>query len=327
VSKDFDSTLSDALDLAANAAQTAGPTAARIRGRQRTMRKRIALSTASLALFAAGTTAAFQATSSPHDGSPALTHPSPTVSVSTAPTPSAAPSQSATGAATPSTVVHTGSSASSSAPPSNTQTAADPHQVVAGAWLQLSQMPFASTFDWKADQATSQGGPIGQALTPTVFYFPNDTSFQTLTGCGDPTAFLGRTIGAQHTEYTGTKGTGNNQASQFIFFFASATAAQQAYSWLMSQYSASCTANLNGNVQLTNPLHTGTGSVWLTVAGVSQGGGDVPAYEREYFVVQGSTITYVRALSYSQVLPTAYDDTAQLGLIESRACVIAGVCQ
>ena len=63
MSKDFDTTFSDAIDLAAGAAQTAGASAARTRGRTRTMRKRIAISTMSFVLVAAGTTAAFSATS------------------------------------------------------------------------------------------------------------------------------------------------------------------------------------------------------------------------------------------------------------------------
>jgi hypothetical protein len=39
VSKDFDTTLADALDLTAGASQTKGAAAARSRGRQRTVRK------------------------------------------------------------------------------------------------------------------------------------------------------------------------------------------------------------------------------------------------------------------------------------------------
>ena len=84
-------------------------------------------------------------------------------------------------------------------------TTADPHQVAGAAWLAPGQMPFASTFQWKAMRADPQGSsPIGQQLTPTVFYVANTTSFQTLTMCADPTNLLGRTTGAQHTDYTAT---------------------------------------------------------------------------------------------------------------------------
>lgn len=64
MSKDFDSTLLDALDLAAAAAQTAGAPAARTRGKKRSVRKRTALVAMSLVLVAAGTTVAIRSSSS-----------------------------------------------------------------------------------------------------------------------------------------------------------------------------------------------------------------------------------------------------------------------
>jgi hypothetical protein len=104
VSKDFDRTLSDALDLAAGAAQTAGAQAARVRGRKRTMRKRVAISTMSfvLVLAAAGATAAFKPFSS-GDASP------PAVAGSVSASPSAAAITSAPAA--PTTAPGTGPSA------------------------------------------------------------------------------------------------------------------------------------------------------------------------------------------------------------------------
>jgi hypothetical protein len=68
VSKDFDTTLVDALDLAAGAAQTAGAAAARTRGRQRSVRRRNALVAMSLILVAAGTAVTIRASSSSNGG-------------------------------------------------------------------------------------------------------------------------------------------------------------------------------------------------------------------------------------------------------------------
>jgi hypothetical protein len=85
VSKDFDTTLSDVIDLAAAAAHTAGAPAARLRGRKRTMRKRIAISTTALVLVAAGATAAFKA-ASPGDGTPQKVAASPSRTATATPT-------------------------------------------------------------------------------------------------------------------------------------------------------------------------------------------------------------------------------------------------
>ena len=73
MSKDFDTTLSTAIDLAAGAAQTAGAQAARIRGRKRAMRKRAAVTAMSLVVVAAGAATAFEASSSNNGGTPKMT--------------------------------------------------------------------------------------------------------------------------------------------------------------------------------------------------------------------------------------------------------------
>jgi hypothetical protein len=70
VSKDFDTTLSDALDLAAQAARTAGAPAARIRGRRRAARKRMAVTAGGLILLAGGGSAAAFTAASSHIGGP-----------------------------------------------------------------------------------------------------------------------------------------------------------------------------------------------------------------------------------------------------------------
>lgn len=329
--KDFDSTLTDALDLAARSAQTAGPGAARIRGRQRTMRKRIALSTASLALVAVAATAAFKVASPGHSLPPA--HPTPGPSASAIGIPTSAPGEATTSAATGAPANPASSNPSRNTPSSSSSSTAiktDPQQVVAGAWLSPGQLPFASTFDWKAIQATSQGAPIGQQLTPTVFYVSPKTQFQTLTMCGDPTSLLSRGNGAQHTDYDATtppvSATANNVASQYIFFFANPEAAQQTYKWLQSQYSSTCFSNFPG-AQFTKTASNATEATWLMTAKGTSTSPDLPEYEREYFVQRGATITYVSVTSYTQTLPTTYNDAAELGTIAGLACEYGGACQ
>lgn len=303
MSKDFDATLSEALHLAANAAQTPGPAAARIRGRKRTVHQRIAVSTASLALVAVATTVAFKASPSHSDSAPVA------------------------GTSTNLTV-----NASKSAGTAGHSTSADPRKVVPGAWLAANQLPFADTFQWKVQQATSQGSPIGRPLTPTVFYVANDTSLQTLTTCSDPSWLLPRTTGAQHSEYLGTTGTGNNQASQYLFFFADRDSAQLTFNTLVKQYGPAC-AKYDGGAQPTltaGDLNQAGGlseMVWLTVKGKSTAP-DLPAYTREYFVLRGNVIAYVAATSYTDTgLPTAYNDAAQLSTIASHVCVYGGACK
>lgn len=333
MSKDFDRTLSDALDLTAQAAQTAGPTAARIRGRKRTLHQRIALSTVSLVIAAVGATAAFTAASSNGGGT---SHP--TVQTSTpviaSPTPTIGPSASSPAGptASPSTGASNGQSTNSSptmstpptsgSPASNQSTNADPQKAVAAAWLTPGQMPFASSFTWTAQQSTSQGGPIGQQLTPTIFYVPKDTSFQAITVCGDPSALLARTTGAQHTNYSTTAS--GTAGSQFIFFFADATSAQQTFAWLQGQYSSSCVQS-GSSEQVTKTGGDGvTSAAWLTTKGAT-GPVDMSPYNREYFVLRGSTIAYV-SINSTATLPTTYDDAAQLSAIASHLCVYGGPC-
>lgn len=112
MSKDFDATLSEAIDLAADAAHTnGGATAARIRGRQRTMRKRITISATAVILVAAGTTAAAvqiapSSRATPPTGRITVTKTSAgptTAATSTAPTTPSAPRTSPSTATTPPT--------------------------------------------------------------------------------------------------------------------------------------------------------------------------------------------------------------------------------
>ena len=144
MSKDFDTTLSDTIDLAAGAAQTAGASAARIRGRQRTMRKRIAVSTMSLVVVAVGTTVAFKATSSTGGSAPLIpaNSPSPTASPSSTagPSPTGSPNSSPTGSPV------TSPTGSPSASASGSTTATSGSQT----WLTPAQVPFDSIMNWTA---------------------------------------------------------------------------------------------------------------------------------------------------------------------------------
>jgi hypothetical protein len=325
VSKDFDSTLSDALDLAARAARTAGPEAARIRGRKRTVHQRIALSTAAFVVVAVGATTAFAVASSGGGHTPRLTGGSPHVSTSASPTtgPTTSPSAGTTTGTTASNSASQAASSTTASSPASSQSAvADPHQVVAAAWLSPDQMPFAGTFSWKAIEATQNTAPLGEQLTPTVFYVPNNENFQALTVCADPAKLLPRTTGAQHTEYSATSGT---VASQFIFFFADNASAQQTYTWLQSQYSSACLGSFS-TVQVSKTGGDGaTSAAWLTVKTSKSGPVDLSPYNREYFVLRGSTIAYVEIES-TATLPTTYDDAAQISTIASHLCVYGGSC-
>lgn len=332
MSKDFDTALSDGLDSVAHAAQSAGPAAARIRGRKRTVRRRVALSAASLVLVAASATVAFEATSSSGAGTPHVTGGSPHATASASPTTGATLSPSISPTTGASTGSSTGRSATSSpsasspamtgSPASSQPTSANPQQAVAAAWLSPDQMPFASTFRWVATQDTSHGGPIGQQLTPTVFYVPKDTVFQAITMCGDPSQLLARTIGAQHTDYTASTGT---VSVQFIFFFADAASARQTFTWLQSQYSSSCPVAGGSTVRIMKTAGDGvTSAVWLTTKG-SSGPVDLSPYNREFFVLRGSTIAYVD-ISSTAALPTTYDDASQLSTIAAHLCVYGGTC-
>ena len=293
------------------------------------MHRRIALSALSVVLVATGGGAAF-ALSAHHGGSPRVTGGSPSIAASASPAPGATrsaasnppPSNPASPSA-PSSTAPSSSTSSSGTHSSSPVTSADPHQAVGQAWLSAQELPFAGTFSWTAVHADSNGAsPIGQQLTPTVFYVAKDTVFQALTLCADPAQLLGRTTGAQHTEYTTASGSGHT-ASQFIFFFANASAAQQTFAWLQSRY-GSCPLTAGG-VQVTKTGGDGvTSAAWLSL-NASGGNSDLSAYNREYFVQRGSTIAYI-AVENSTMLPHSYDDAAQLTTITSRLCVYAGPC-
>lgn len=326
MSKDFATALADALDHTAHAVRAAGPEAARIRGRKRTVRKRVALSTTALVLVAIGATAAFAATTST-GGAPHMMPDGPARTVSGTPTAGPTPSASSSPSAptSPSSVTSTSAALSSTGAASATTsqtTTAGPRQVVQAAWLTASQLPFADTVHWKINNLS----PTDEMrLTSTVDYIPNTTTTQALTTCADPAKLLGRTAGTQFDYFTATTATGSDEASQYIFFFSDAASAQQTYTWLQSQYSTSCLLNGSG-AQVTKTGSEGTtGATWLTLKGTS-GYPDLPLYERDYFVLRGNTIAYVYVTCYPDTFPTAYDDATQLSTIAGRLCVYGGSC-
>ena len=97
-----------------------------------------------------------------------------------------------------------------------------------------------------------------------------------------------RTIGAQQAGHARPRGTAG---SQFIFFFTDAASAQQTFTWLQSQYTSACLVGGNSNVQVTKTGGDGVSSAaWLSVKKTSAGPVDMSPYNREYFVLRGSTI-------------------------------------
>jgi hypothetical protein len=312
VSKDFDATLSDVIALAAGAAQTEGAHAARVRGRTRTMRKRIAISSMSVALVAVGAGAAVSAVgASPAHKQAAAT---PSVSFSTpANGGTATPSPSA-GQAAPSPSASTGTAATTSvsAPPSSSAaTPADPHVVVQAAWLTPQQMPLWNDYHWK--QMHLSGSYL---LSSTVAYIPDTTTLQVITACGDPGQLLHATIGAQSVSDEKTVGSDNAQSNQYIFFYSSADAAKQAFTSIQDQYGPSC---LPGS-HITKTAGDGVTSQSWEIVKASSGAVDQPAAERDYFVLEGSTIAFVGTLNYNGPLP-ATNDAATLSVIASDMSV------
>lgn len=164
MAKDFDATLSQAIDLAAGAAQGPGATAARIRGGRRTRRKRVALSATSFMLVAAVSTAAFALSSSNRGATPQPPAATTSTPPTTAPTstPATVPSStdepatntpptstSGTSGASITSGTSTSTSSASSAPPTSSGTSASaPPAVITTTSLSPDQVPFYSLANW-----------------------------------------------------------------------------------------------------------------------------------------------------------------------------------
>jgi hypothetical protein len=323
VSEDFENALSNALDHAARAATPIGPGAARIRGGNRTMRKQFSLAAVSLVLVAVGTTVAFKATSSNGGGTQHLTGATAptTTSASVSASPTTVPTQT-TASDSPSGSTAPSSPATSTTTSATQSVTADPHHVDPAAWLSASEMPLADNFTWNSLPSSSVGG---QALTSTVSYVPNNAGYQALTFCGDPAKFVPHTTGAQLDGFQAGATSGGYEASEYIFFYANAAAAQQGYAWLQSTYTTGCTDLTSAGAQVTQVASDGTsGMAWLSRKGTA-GFPDMPIYQREYFVLRGDTIAYVQMTS-PRDLSTTYDDSSELSTIASHLCVYGGSC-
>lgn len=218
MSKDFDATLSEAIDLAAEAAHTkGGATAARIRGRQRTMRKRITVSATTVILLAAGSTAAAvqlipNSHGTPQTGQITITKTSarPTSPVSTAPTTPPAPSAGTSTATAPggasttpnpstasssgtSTGTATGAGTNTAAAPGSTTSAGNTSAPFPGiwditSWQQYGEMQAAveqGHQPWLLDpESVVQAWAAAQQLSsPTVVRLDTDT-FRVTTSTG-----------------------------------------------------------------------------------------------------------------------------------------------
>ncbi|WP_194909432.1 hypothetical protein [Catenulispora rubra] len=179
-SKDFDTTLSAAIDVAATAAHTPGAQAARIKGRKRTVRKRIVLSTASFVIIAIGASAAFRAASSSGGQPSSDTTPHPTTA--TSPVHPTLPPTNTAGTPTTSSTPHTtsGTTGGTTNPTgSQNSTPGSPPGPAAPSWLSPAQVPFAGLMDW-----TSGGSPVhctGSELFLDL-YSPTDCSMHNRPG-------------------------------------------------------------------------------------------------------------------------------------------------
>jgi len=220
VSKDFDSTLSDAIDRAAGAANTAGATAARNRGRERTMRKRIVISTTSIILVAAGAGAAF-AVSSHNGGTPHPTAASPSVSAGpstgASTSPNSTPTRSASGAQS--------ATASPSAPRSSSSTTS----VTTGfeVWLTPSQLIYDSTMKWLASSPTSC---TAGSFEITSLY-PGGCSEHTNSGDPYPAEQMDTRVFSAPGVAMGNGAWAGTTADQEFYSYANAADAQSAYQY------------------------------------------------------------------------------------------------
>jgi hypothetical protein len=238
--KDFDATLSAAVDVAAAAAHTPGAQAARAKGRKRTMRKRIVLSTASFVIIAIGTSAAFRAASSSGTGRPTpdntgrpTTSTSPTdpaTAPTTAPTTTAGTPSTPGTASAPGTTSGTSGSATNPTGSQNSTAPGSPPGPATPSWLTPAQVPFSSLMNW-----TSGGNPVhctGSEIFLDV-YSPTDCSMHNSPGG----AHAASKMDVQLYQSNGVPVRKNGAwlppvAAQEFFTYPSAADAQAAYQFI-----------------------------------------------------------------------------------------------
>jgi hypothetical protein len=288
VSKDFDTTLSDALDLAAGASQTTGASAARIRGRQRTVRRRIIVTTASVALVAVGATVAFKAISSSDGGSPRMTAASPSAtadaSVTALPrpvtTPSESPSSSPTG---------------SPSAPATGSTAASEH------WLTPAQIPFDNAMNWTAGSPNSCNGSM--VFLPI---YPGGCSEHNAPRDAHAALKMDTVIFNSTGVPTGNGAWAPPAADQAFYTYASAAAAQSSFQYITDSFlkvdsqlavatdaitkrplisTTTVTAHMSGSMAIDHKLRDDNGT-----PGMLNGNGSGSSDIHFFFAVKGDIV-------------------------------------
>jgi hypothetical protein len=345
VSKDFDTTLSDAIDLAAAAAQTAGAPAARIRGRKRAVRKRIAVTTTSFVLAAVCATAAFKISSPNDSGTPTApdsASTSPSASVSATTSASAAPSTHSS--TTPS--AQTGPTATTPSGNAPQAIAPNPGRYVAKAWLSPAQLPFArvgyTIWDHERGIGTLLGG---SAYGQTVQQYKANNSCSSVTagsalGDGLSEALTGAQAQVFQSSNLGKiwpDGTIPAYASQYALFYPNATAATAVMNALSADYTACKTQvtgpdpttgeTLAGSVQQT--VNGGSAQCWTLLAAqpdstVANGTEDHTCFVRSGAMIGTVTVSINQVSSLSAVSFTSSDSTVVPELEQDLAAYYSG---
>ena len=345
MSKDFDTTLSDAIDLAAGAAQTAGAPAARIRGRKRAVRKRIAVTTTSFVLVVVCATVACKASLSNNSGTPTAppsASTSPSVSVSATTSASAAPSMH------PSTTPRAPAGPTATTPSGTAPQAMvpNPGRYVTGAWLSPAQLPFTragyTIWDHSGGIGTLLGGSAyGQTVQQ---YKVNNScsSIATASALGDglSEALTGAQVQVFQSSNFGKiwpDGTIPAYASQYALFYPNATAATAAMNALSADYAACKTQvtgpdpttgrALAGSVQQT--VNGGSAQCWTLLAAqpnstVANGTVDHTCFVRSGARIGTVTVSINQVSSLSTVSFTSSDSTVVSELEQDLAAYYSG---
>lgn len=307
----FDTLLSEIAETAGSAVHPTGSVAARRRGHQRAVRRRVAASVLSVVLLGGAGGLSF-ALATHNSATPApITHsntPTPT-----APTPSttASPSASA-GSSSPSP-----SASASSTPPSVT---GDLHTIVPGAWTPASEFPFS--LDLKAN--------MNQPSINTA----DRQWFYTCYGSGTTLEHLGAS-GYQEMTYKATAPQRFfNTADQVMFFFPSTSAAEQALATIHNDYlhcpEQSTDTNgvpITGTMRLTEELDGSYASLhtFRTALGSPGSPANIPSDSHEYFVQRGDVVELVWFGSDIGVDDPS-NDLSFLNTLNGSLCVYGGKC-
>ena len=304
----FDTLLSEIAETAGSAVHPTGSVAARRRGHQRAVRRRVAASVLSVALLGGAGGLSF-ALATHNSATPApITH-------SNTPTPT--PSTPASPSASASSSSPSPSASASSTTPSVT---GDLHTVVPAAWTPVNQFPFSS-LNWKAN--------MSQASIETG----ERQWFYTCWGA-TTLAHLGAS-GYQHITYNATRPGGTSDAAeQVMFFFPSTSAAEQALATIQNDY-AHCpeqTTGLNGvamipTLQQTEQLD---GSyAWLhyfrTGGGAPGDTADIAPDNHEYFAQRGDVVEMVW-IGNDSAIDNSSGDLSFLNSLNANLCVYGGKC-